>query len=152
MFLAATRRGAVACAHAAKRGTNEWKMKLLPVAQLAESAAKRDNCPSSSMLQKGGRGSAKPANIAGKNTALLIPNVSSRSMESGSSCCCCCSYACCAPVFFYVRTPLGHAVDVAIPLTHHPLFALVFAVAHRTRHFLSPLFGDLFILFSILPS
>lgn len=116
MFLAATRRGAVACAHAAKRGTNEWKMKLLPVAQLAESAAKRDNCPSnnssSSMLPKGGRGSVKPANIAGKNTALLIPNVSSRSMESGSSCCCCCSYACCAPA-----TPpplLRHAVVVVV--------------------------------------
>lgn len=62
MFLAATRRGAVACAHAAKRGTNEWKMKLLPVAQLAESAAKRDNCPSnnssSSMLHKGEGGGA----------------------------------------------------------------------------------------------
>lgn len=47
-----------------------------------------------------GEGSVKPANIAGKNTALLIPNVSSRSMESGSSCCRCCSYACCAPLPF----------------------------------------------------
>lgn len=70
---------------------------------VAESAAKGTTAPAAAAgaaatgCGVAPRESGKHANIAGKNTALLIPNVSSRSMESGSSCCCCCccSYACC---------------------------------------------------------
>lgn len=156
MFLAATRRGAVACAHAAKRGTNEWQMKLLPVAQLPElpeSAAKRDNSSSSSRGTGGGGGSVKPANIAGKNTALLIPNVSSRSMESGSSCCRCCSYACCS----LSLSPLLHSLSrcccwrVPPPSLTLSLHLFLRSLTASRLRFLSQLFGDLFILFSILP-